>query len=115
MSDIRTFTRYEATHLVDYLLINENGQAGTYSMGRTLDVSKCGLQLETVIPLNPKQKIQISINLDGEILDLKGEIIHCRFYRGRYLSGIAFQPTSSDSAQAISRYIKYFQRRKEKQ
>ncbi len=113
MSDTRTFTRYEATHLVDYLLLNENGQAGTYSMGRTLDVSKCGLQLETAIPLDPKKQIQISINLDGEILDLKGEVIYCRFYRGRYLSGIAFQPANSNSAHAISRYVKYFQNKKE--
>ncbi len=112
MSDTRAFTRYEATHLVDYILINKEGQPGTYSMGRTLDVSKRGLQIETSVPLSPQKQIQLSINLDGEILDLKGTIIHCRFHRGRYLSGIELQTTNSTSTQAISRYVKYFQHRK---
>lgn len=112
MSDIREFTRHEATHLIDYLLIDEYGQTGTYSMGRTLDVSEQGLQLETIAPLSPKSIIQISITLDEDLVDLRGRVVHCRSHRGRYLSGITFQPIDSNSAQIISRYVKSFHRKK---
>ena len=38
----RKFIRYESLHLLDYLVIDDEGNPGVYSMGRTIDVSVDG-------------------------------------------------------------------------
>ena len=43
----RKFIRWDAIHLLDYVVLDPDGSKGRYSMGRTLDVSLNGLKLET--------------------------------------------------------------------
>ena len=43
----RKFIRYDSLHLLDYQVLDEDGNPGIYSMGRTIDVSIDGLKLET--------------------------------------------------------------------
>mgnify|MGYP007094620077 CR=1 FL=1 len=43
----RRFIRPEALNLLDYLVVDDQGRQGEYSMARTLNVSKGGILMET--------------------------------------------------------------------
>ena len=47
----RRYIRPESLNLLDYLVVDEAGRPGDYSMARTLNVSKGGILMETHIPL----------------------------------------------------------------
>ena len=60
----RQFKRYETQQLLDYLILDEQGNSGAYSMGRTLDMSCNGLRLETSQPIKPDTRLRITVEVE---------------------------------------------------
>lgn len=112
MTNKRDYIRHDAVHLIDYLVIDQEGKTGVYSMGRTLDVSEHGLKLETTHPLPPGVKLQLTIGLANELVDLTGTVVHCKLTRGRYVSGVTFDPIDKDSGRILALYVEAFNIRK---
>ena len=108
MTNKRDYIRHDAIHLIDYLVIDQDGRTGVYSMGRTLDVSEHGLQLETTNQLHPGARLQLTLGLANELVDLTGKVIHCRSSRGRYISGITFDPIDKESGRILDLYVEAF-------
>jgi len=104
----RRFIRMDALHLVDYLVVEANGDHGCYSMGRTLDVSIDGIQLETVQPLRPNTRLLITLGLEENLVDIEGEVVHCRPRRNRYLSGVIFWRVGKADRHILDQYINAF-------
>lgn len=112
MTEKRKFIRHDAIHLLDYLVLDKGTEdSGTYSMGRTLDVSNNGLKLETVQPFPQGAKIKITVGLADELVDLSGTIIYCRATKDRYISGITFERIANDNKRVFDLYVKAFARR----
>ena len=65
----RNFIRPESLNLLDYLVVDQQGRQGEYSMARTLNVSEGGILMETHIPLPQGQQVMITLGL-GENLVL---------------------------------------------
>ena len=72
----RKFIRYDSLHLLDYLVLDEEGKPGIYSMGRTIDVSLDGLKLETTNPFPPNTRLLITVGIEDDLIDLEGQTTH---------------------------------------
>ncbi len=109
----RKYIRPESLYLLDYLALDEQGQASGYSMGRTLDVSEGGLLFETHRPLATGHFVRITIGLKEDLVDITGKIAHTTDDdAGRFQSGVQFVNVDDQSQQVINKYIKAFQERK---
>jgi hypothetical protein len=112
--DKRRFIRYDALHLLDFLELDEEGNFGTYSMGRTIDVSLDGLKLETNYPIEPNSRILVTVGIEDDLIDLEGKAIHSSPKEGRHVAGITFVRITKEGRRILSRYIEAFnQRRKQ--
>lgn len=108
----RRFIRYDALHLLDYIVLDAEGNQGLYSMGRTIDVSIDGLKLETVYPLDPNTRLLITVGLEDDLIDLEGRTTHMSPRDGRFISGITFLRISKEGRRILARYVEAFNERK---
>ena len=108
----RKFIRYDSLHLLDYLVLDEEGNPGTYSMGRTIDVSIDGLKLETTTHFKPNTRLLITVGIEDDLVDLEGRTTHALPHNGRYLYGITFLKISKDGRRVFSKYTEAFRKRK---
>lgn len=104
----RKFIRHDALHLLDYLVLDEEGNSGNYSMGRTIDVSPEGLKLETVFPLKINSRLRITLGIENDLVELEGTIKHAGPQDGRFFSGIIFQKITEDDKRTLAKYIEAF-------
>jgi hypothetical protein len=108
----RKFIRYDSLHLLDYLVLDEEGSPGTYSMGRTMDVSIDGIKLETITPFKPDTRLLITIGIEDDLVDLEGRTTHALPLDGRYVSGITFLKISKEGRRVFAKYVEAFRQRK---
>jgi len=111
-SEQRKFIRYDALHLLDYTVLDENGDSGDYSMGRTIDVSVDGIKLETNSHIPTNSRLLITIGLEEDLVDLEGKVTHDAPHDGRFLSGVVFLRISKNGRRVFAKYVEAFQRRK---
>ncbi len=108
----RKFIRYDALHLLDYLVLDEDGKAGIYSMGRTIDVSVDGIKLETIYPLNAETRLMITIGLEDDLINLEGRTTHAAPCDGRFISGVTFIKITKDGRRIFAKYVEAFRKRR---
>lgn len=109
----RKFIRYESLHLLDYLILAEDGQPGQYSMGRTIDVSVDGIKLETTSSLQPDTRLLITVGLENDLIDLEGQTTHAAPRDGRFVSGVTFVKISKEGRRIFTKYTEAFRKRRE--
>jgi hypothetical protein len=114
MTEKRQFIRHDAIHLLDYQVIDKEGNGGTYSMGRTLDVSANGLKLETTHPLESGTRLEITVGLANELVELSGIVSHSHQKRGRFIAGISFNGITSDDKRIFALYVDAFNKMKKR-
>jgi hypothetical protein len=108
----RKFIRYDSLHLLDYLVLDEEGNPGVYSMGRTIDVSVDGLKLETTTLFKADTRLLITIGIEDDLVDLEGRTTHATPLDGRYVSGVTFQKISREGRRVFAKYVEAFRQRK---
>lgn len=108
----RKFIRYDALHLLDYLVLDEEGKTGDYSMGRTIDVSIDGIKLETVYPLKVGNHLVITVGLEDDLINLEGRITHTAPRDGRFVSGVTFLKITKNGRRILGKYVEAFRKRK---
>ena len=104
----RNFIRLDSLHLLDYLIIDREGRQTTYSMGRTLDVSEHGLQLEVSQPVSEGDTLQVTVGLEDDLIDLIGEVKYSQKTANRYTVGIEFSDIDDDGLRILKKYIVAF-------
>jgi hypothetical protein len=104
----RHFNRKNSLHLLDYLIIDKDGLQTTYSMGRTLDVSENGLKLETTQKISKGDTLLITVGLEDDLVDLRGEVVHAEILDERYITGIEFQDISAEGKRIFKKYTEAF-------
>jgi len=109
----RRFIRYDALHLLDYTVMNADGSQGIYSMGRTLDVSIDGIKLEIKDRLEPGTLLLVTVGLEDNLVELRGEIIHTTPTAGRFVSGVAFRQMTKEGRAIFARYTEAFRQRRQ--
>jgi hypothetical protein len=110
----RKFIRYDSLHLLDYIELDEEGNPGTYSMGRTIDVSIDGIKLETTTPFKADTRLLITLGIEDDLVDLEGQTTHAHPLDGRYFSGITFLKITKNGRRVLAKYVEAFQQREKK-
>jgi c-di-GMP-binding flagellar brake protein YcgR len=104
----RRFIRPEALNLLDYLVVDDQGRQGEYSMGRTLNVSEGGILMETHIPLPIGQQVMITLGLEDTLVDVMGRIIYATYDAGRHQNGIEFSSVAKNDKKILDQYVEEF-------
>jgi len=107
----RHFIRPEALNLLDYLVVDAQGRQGEYSMGRTLNVSKGGILMETHIPLPVGQQVMITIGLENNLVDIMGRIVYATYDAGMHQNGIEFFHVAENDRRILERYTEAFHKK----
>ena len=107
----RKYIRPEALNLLDYLVVDDQGRQGDYSMGRTLNVSKGGILMETHIPLPRGQQVMITLGLKDELIDIMGRIVYSTFDADRHQNGIEFFHVADSAQRILNIYISAFHKK----
>lgn len=111
-SERRRYIRPESLNLLDYIVVDEQGVQGEYSMGRTLNISVGGILMETHTPLQAGQQVMITLGLEDELVDVMGRIVHCESKPdGMFHNGIEFFHASVEDRRVINRYVDAFHQR----
>jgi hypothetical protein len=111
----RKFIRWDAIHLLDYVVIDPDGTEGRYSMGRTLDVSLNGLKLETSYDIPLEAQLEITVGIEEDLVDLVGRVTHKSEKGGRFVSGIEFVKMSAEGRRVFRLYTDAFRKFQEHQ
>lgn len=108
----RRHERYDSLNLLSYVCIDADGKEWKQGMGRTLNISETGIQLETHEPIETKYIIMLSIGIEDDVVDIKGEVVYCNRGEksGRFESGIAFHEVGPEALSVLKRFITAFEK-----
>jgi len=105
----RRHARYDSLNLLSYVCIDSEGKEWNQGMGRTLNISESGLQLETHEPIDTKYVLLISVGIEDEVVDIKGVGVYAnRGEKGMFESGIEFSEVKQDALVVLRKYISEF-------
>ena len=101
----RKHERIESLNL-SYICLDEDKNIVKQGMGRTLNISESGILLETHFPIESNHTLQLTISLEEELLDIKGQPAHIRSIEGgKYQVGIKFQDLNQQSIAILKKFI----------
>ena len=90
-TDRRRHERKHSFNLVNYVLLDEQGNRISRGMGRTRNLSERGFQLETHDPLHQGQLLLITVGLEEDLVELKGKVTYSMPSEEKgYSAGIEF-------------------------
>ena len=101
----RKHERIQSLNL-SYICLDEDDNIVKQGMGRTLNISESGILLETHFPVEPEHKIQLTISLEEDLLDLKGKPVHIRSGDGgKYEIGIQFVGLNQNDRKLLKKFV----------
>jgi c-di-GMP-binding flagellar brake protein YcgR len=101
--------RIDSLNLISYACQDENGNLIQQGMGRTLNVSETGLLLETHTEIESQYPISLTIGLEDDLVEIKGQIVHSKKNQeGKFESGIRFFELDEQSRVLLTIFIKAF-------
>jgi hypothetical protein len=107
--DRRKTVRHDTLHLLDYTVFDLDNQAVDEGMGRTLNVSKEGILLETVPSIKTGYTVEINVGFEENMANIKGKVVHSeKAENDRFLAGIEFFDVDDKSAKVLDTYLKLF-------
>lgn len=105
----RKHARYDSLNLLSYVCLDSEGKEWNQGMGRTLNISESGLQLETHEPIDPQYILLLSIGIEDEVVDIKGNVVYCnRGEKNMFESGIEFSSVKEEALVVLRKYISEF-------
>lgn len=109
INEKRHCPRIQALNLISYSCIGESEKIESQGMGRTLNISEEGILLETYVSIDPKYSIALSIGLEDELINIKGQIIYSKPGKDeKFEAGIQFLETDKSTIEILRKYIKAF-------
>jgi hypothetical protein len=87
--------------------MDEDGEVVTRGVGRTLNVGKGGILLETHAPIDPKHTLSLVIAMENDLIDVRGEVVDHRIGEdGKYQSRIRFSETEGPAQEILQAFIR---------
>ena len=101
----RKHERIQSLNL-SYICLDEDQNIVKQGMGRTLNISESGILLETHFPIEPNHTIQLTVSLEEDLLDIKGNPVHVKSLdEGKYQIGIKFVDLDENDANTLQNFI----------
>ena len=112
--DKRMHPRIRSLNLLSYVCVDENNDVLKQGMGRTLDVSEGGIQLETHVPIDSQCTVLLTIAVEDDLMtDINGRVVYSKAGKvGRFECGIEFEEGSEATLRILKKYIKAFEEQK---
>lgn len=105
----RKYDRVEALNLLSYVTLDPDGKEWNQGMGRTLNISESGLQLETHEPIDTKYILLISIGIEDDLIEIKGKVVYANRGEGKmFEAGIEFIQVNKESLVVLKKYVNEF-------
>jgi len=105
----RKHSRIDSLHLLNYIYTEAKDDGATQGMGRTLNISKAGVLLETHTPISVGVTISLTIGFEEEVVDIRGRVVYTKENaEDMYESGIEFHKMDSAAKTILQRYIDAF-------
>ncbi len=93
----RRHPRIDSLNLISYMNTEEGVQQNPISMGRTLDISRSGIQLEAFHGMAVGSRMEMEIAIKDDLFNVSGEVIHSHAINARkWLLGIRFDTDQAD-------------------
>ena len=108
-SERRRDDRPQSLNLLDFVVVDERGRHGEYTMARTLNVSKGGILMETHLELKKGQVVMITLELKNALVNITGKIAYSAFMHPRYRYGVEFFYVSEEDQKLLDAYVDAFQ------
>jgi len=107
--DNRTSDRKDTLNLLDYVVVDKSGKELARAMARTLNVSEKGILLETHLPFDLGQILLITIGLEHNLFEFKGQVVHCeKMAEDVYNYGIELLDVSEEGMKILKQFLKAF-------
>jgi len=105
----RRHERYDSLNLLSYVCLDDEGKEWMQGMGRTLNISETGLQLETHEPIETRYVVLLSLGIEDDLVDIRGKVKYCnRNEEKKFESGIEFLEVPPHAYAQLKRYINEF-------
>ncbi len=112
-TDNREYPRVETRNVVSYVCLDKKGTEIGEGMGETLNISQGGILLKSAYPIESEFILLMSIDLENNIMEIKGKVAHSKKDKSdKYETGISFLGTHDENIQIITKFIKTYHSRK---
>jgi Tfp pilus assembly protein PilZ len=103
----RKWDRKDTLNLVEYVILGEEGVFLSRGMGRTRNVSKGGLLLETHRPLKEGEEVLITLGLKEDMVRLRGRVVHQAppTDQYRHCAGVKFTQMNKEDRELLKKHI----------
>jgi hypothetical protein len=113
MAERRKFPRTKTRNLIAHISIDRDGTMLSQGLGKALDISKGGMLLETLFPVEKGLLSLMAVDKDNRLFEMPAELVYCkRSPSGMYHSGVKFIGTDSQVTCSITKLIKEYHHRK---
>jgi Tfp pilus assembly protein PilZ len=91
----RKHPRVETNKGISYLLKDDDGNRIKEGTGRTINISQGGILIETDTPFTWQDILQMSIDVEGELVTISGKVVYCNTVDSEiFRTGIEFLKTN---------------------
>lgn len=108
-SEKRQQPRIEVRLPVNYICTDGEGTELSAGMGRTKNISKGGIYLETPTQIDSEFIILMTIDINDKLVQVRGKVAHCQVSEGGlYETGIKFVGTPEDILNSVKMLVKTY-------
>ncbi len=105
-SNYRNHSRAISFLLTSYDCLTDDDEPFHHGMGRALNVSKGGICLETHTPIEPHDKLAMTMMIDDELVEANGQVVYCDVSKDeKYRSGVEFLEIEASAMEVLDNYI----------
>jgi len=109
ITERRKYQRVKIYNPLSYVCIDDSGNPIQERMGTAIEISQGGLFIETHSPLKPQDVLLITIDIQGELVPIKGRVVHCRTDdSGKSRTGIQFLEFNEKILSFVTSLIKTY-------
>lgn len=91
----RKHPRVEIKNLISCIRIDNRGNKTKESKGKAINISRGGILIETHDSFEWQDILQLTIDVENELISIKGKVIYCNTYDfGMFRTGIQFLETN---------------------
>lgn len=101
----RQSERHDSVDLLDYVVVDPDGEKTEYSMGRSLNISEAGILMETSKKLSIGSLVIITLDLGEELIEVQGKVVYINYSADRYKTGVRFLNKSEHVIKALKTFI----------
>lgn len=109
----RNFPRIDSLNLVAYVVYDKEENMIRQGMGRTLNVSKSGILIETHLPIGTDLVVALMLGLEENLVDIRGAAVYSREGDNRmFETGIHFMDVNEAQQVVLDAFITAFEAQK---